>query len=221
MISGSYFVSQLQNFLRGWFGGEWNVSIMNIGYGLSREEAEWWSRYEIYRYGNLHAESKALFFSDVLDYIVSETRSIVTAQSLSEFSKIVMNTVSSHFQRGIDLYLFLTGNGVEIMQFLCQHSKSGMTYKLNVISKFVDMNLYCKCGSILDMVSLFPDETVSDHTQLVSWIESVIRDNEKAVADFKRGKTGALNSLKGQVMKLSGGKANINLVGDLLKERMV
>jgi aspartyl-tRNA(Asn)/glutamyl-tRNA(Gln) amidotransferase subunit B len=40
------------------------------------------------------------------------------------------------------------------------------------------------------------------------------------VDDFKAGKAAALNFLKGQVMKLSKGKANPVMVGDLLAQKL-
>jgi aspartyl-tRNA(Asn)/glutamyl-tRNA(Gln) amidotransferase subunit B len=44
----------------------------------------------------------------------------------------------------------------------------------------------------------------------------VIAANPKSVEDYKAGKAAAINFLKGQVMKLSKGKANPNLVGETL-----
>jgi aspartyl-tRNA(Asn)/glutamyl-tRNA(Gln) amidotransferase subunit B len=44
----------------------------------------------------------------------------------------------------------------------------------------------------------------------------VIDANPKSVEDYKAGKAAAINFLKGQVMKLSKGKANPNLVGEML-----
>jgi aspartyl-tRNA(Asn)/glutamyl-tRNA(Gln) amidotransferase subunit B len=44
----------------------------------------------------------------------------------------------------------------------------------------------------------------------------VIGANPKSVEDYKAGKAAAINFLKGQVMKLSKGKANPNLVGEIL-----
>jgi aspartyl-tRNA(Asn)/glutamyl-tRNA(Gln) amidotransferase subunit B len=44
----------------------------------------------------------------------------------------------------------------------------------------------------------------------------VISAHPKSVEDFKAGKVVAINFLKGQVMKLSKGKANPNLVGEIL-----
>ena len=40
----------------------------------------------------------------------------------------------------------------------------------------------------------------------------------QAIADFKAGKVAALNFLKGQVMKLSQGKANPTVVGQILEK---
>ena len=44
----------------------------------------------------------------------------------------------------------------------------------------------------------------------------VIAAHPKSVEDFKAGKGAAINFLKGQVMKLSQGKANPNMVGEIL-----
>ena len=42
----------------------------------------------------------------------------------------------------------------------------------------------------------------------------------KSVEDFKAGKTAALNFLKGQVMRISKGKANPGVVGELLERKL-
>jgi aspartyl-tRNA(Asn)/glutamyl-tRNA(Gln) amidotransferase subunit B len=40
------------------------------------------------------------------------------------------------------------------------------------------------------------------------------------VADYRAGKQAALNALKGYVMKLSKGKANPGLVGEILARKL-
>jgi aspartyl-tRNA(Asn)/glutamyl-tRNA(Gln) amidotransferase subunit B len=40
--------------------------------------------------------------------------------------------------------------------------------------------------------------------------------NPKPVAEYKAGKTASINFLKGQVMKISQGKANPAIAGELL-----
>ncbi len=50
--------------------------------------------------------------------------------------------------------------------------------------------------------------------------DQVIAANPQSVADYKAGKAAALNFLKGQVMKLSKGKANPAMAGDLLAQKL-
>ena len=56
----------------------------------------------------------------------------------------------------------------------------------------------------------------SDLGAIESLCSEVIAANPKSVEDYKAGKAAAINFLKGQVMKLSKGKANPNLVGEIL-----
>ena len=50
--------------------------------------------------------------------------------------------------------------------------------------------------------------------------DEVIAANPGPVADYRSGKAAAINFLKGQVMKLSKGKANPAVVGDLLAKKL-
>ena len=61
---------------------------------------------------------------------------------------------------------------------------------------------------------------VSDTGAIEKFCDEVIAANPNAVADFKAGKVAALNFLKGQVMKLSKGKANPALVGEILERKL-
>jgi len=61
---------------------------------------------------------------------------------------------------------------------------------------------------------------VSDTGALEGFIEEAIAKNPKSVADFKAGNEAAINFLKGQVMKLSKGKANPQLVGEILLRKL-
>lgn len=64
-------------------------------------------------------------------------------------------------------------------------------------------------------------EQVSDTGLLDSLIDQVIAENEALVAGIKAGNAKGINALKGQVIKLSGGKANPRLVGELLDKRLL
>ncbi len=61
---------------------------------------------------------------------------------------------------------------------------------------------------------------VSDTGAIEKFCDDVIAANPKVAADFKAGKAAALNFLKGQVMKASKGKANPNLVGEILERKL-
>jgi len=61
---------------------------------------------------------------------------------------------------------------------------------------------------------------VSDSGAIEAFCDQAIEANPGPVADFKAGKEAALNFLKGQVMKLSRGKANPSLAGEILKKKM-
>jgi aspartyl-tRNA(Asn)/glutamyl-tRNA(Gln) amidotransferase subunit B len=61
---------------------------------------------------------------------------------------------------------------------------------------------------------------VSDTAAIEILCEQAIAANPGPAADYKAGKGAALNFLKGQVMKLSKGKANPALVGEILERKL-
>jgi aspartyl-tRNA(Asn)/glutamyl-tRNA(Gln) amidotransferase subunit B len=61
---------------------------------------------------------------------------------------------------------------------------------------------------------------VSDASAIEKFCDEAIAANPGPVADFKAGKLAALNRIKGQVMKLSKGKANPALVGEILERKL-
>jgi aspartyl-tRNA(Asn)/glutamyl-tRNA(Gln) amidotransferase subunit B len=60
----------------------------------------------------------------------------------------------------------------------------------------------------------------SDTGAIEVFVDQVIAANPGPVADFKAGKVSAVNFLKGQVMKLSKGKANPALAGEILEKKL-
>ncbi len=63
-------------------------------------------------------------------------------------------------------------------------------------------------------------EQLSDVDAIEKLCDEVIAANPKPVADFKSGNEASLNFLKGQVMKLSKGKANPQLAGEILARKL-
>jgi aspartyl-tRNA(Asn)/glutamyl-tRNA(Gln) amidotransferase subunit B len=63
-------------------------------------------------------------------------------------------------------------------------------------------------------------EQLSDASAIEAFCDQVIAANPKPAADFKAGNAASLNFLKGQVMKLSKGKANPQLAGEILQRKL-
>ena len=63
-------------------------------------------------------------------------------------------------------------------------------------------------------------EQLSDVSAIETLCDEVIAANRKSVSDFKAGNVASLNFLKGQVMKASKGKANPQLVGEILERKL-
>ena len=61
---------------------------------------------------------------------------------------------------------------------------------------------------------------VSDTAAIEAFCDQAIAANPGPAADFRSGKAAALNFLKGQVMKLSLGKANPTLIGEILQRKL-
>jgi aspartyl-tRNA(Asn)/glutamyl-tRNA(Gln) amidotransferase subunit B len=57
----------------------------------------------------------------------------------------------------------------------------------------------------------------SDSGAIEALAKQAVEANPKAVAEYRAGKTTSINFLKGQVMKLSQGKANPSVVNDILE----
>ena len=61
---------------------------------------------------------------------------------------------------------------------------------------------------------------ITDQGEIEAMVDQVIEANPKSVEDFKSGKEKAIGFLVGQVMKLSKGKANPNMVNELLRKKL-
>ena len=60
----------------------------------------------------------------------------------------------------------------------------------------------------------------SDPKELEKLIEKVIIENQNKVKEYKSGKEKLFGFFVGQAMKVSGGKANPQLVNEILKKKL-
>jgi len=61
----------------------------------------------------------------------------------------------------------------------------------------------------------------SDPKEIEKLIDKVITDNPDKVKEYKSGKDKLFGFFVGQVMKVSGGKANPQLVNEILKKKLL
>jgi Asp-tRNA(Asn)/Glu-tRNA(Gln) amidotransferase B subunit len=96
------------------------------------------------------------------------------------------------------------------------------SYIKDTVIKHIDQNLRMAPPiTFAELQKLYPYEVVSDDGALNEYCEQVLTANPKSIVDYKKGKVNALNHLKGQVMKMTKGKADIMKVETILKSKMI
>jgi aspartyl-tRNA(Asn)/glutamyl-tRNA(Gln) amidotransferase subunit B len=94
------------------------------------------------------------------------------------------------------------------------------TISISVAQQIVLPEMYKTGKSPTSIVQEKGLAQVSDTGAIEKFCDEVIAANPGPADDFKSGKAAALNFLKGQVMKLSKGKANPNLIGEILEKKL-
>jgi Asp-tRNA(Asn)/Glu-tRNA(Gln) amidotransferase B subunit len=95
------------------------------------------------------------------------------------------------------------------------------SYVKKMVEMHVDNNKYCPCITYAELQQLYPCEVINDAGVLHEICDRILDKEPKSIADYKKGKTAALNHLKGLVMRETKGKADIHQVELLLKAKMI
>jgi len=182
-------------------------------YGLSRYDAD------LLTGSNLMAD----YFEDCLK---TEThRSLPPA----ERAKMVANWLLGEVSR------IMNADNIDIIDFKKKVSPDKLV-KLAILSsgemvssggmvtsstaKLVLEEMYKTGNDATDIISQRGLSQISDTTAIEEAANRVIAANVKPVADYKAGKEQALKFLVGQVMKATRGRANPQIVNELLKKRL-
>jgi aspartyl-tRNA(Asn)/glutamyl-tRNA(Gln) amidotransferase subunit B len=178
-------------------------------FGLAPEQAE-----------SLKDDSgAAIYFEDSAKEILA--KNLPREQSVREL-KASANTIIQQWrprliERGLawhDFKISTTGSNAVSASFALGEINSS-AYQQVVIEMFESGR--SDAGFIIDSRGL---KQVSDTGAIEKFCDEAIAANPNPVADYKAGKVAALNSLKGQVMKLSKGRANPALVGEILERKL-
>jgi Asp-tRNA(Asn)/Glu-tRNA(Gln) amidotransferase B subunit len=65
------------------------------------------------------------------------------------------------------------------------------------------------------------DFSVKDSSEVENIIKDVIKNNPDIVDNYKKGKTGLINKLFGEVMKASGGKIDVKVARKMLEDNLI
>ncbi|MBT9167305.1 MAG: Aspartyl/glutamyl-tRNA(Asn/Gln) amidotransferase subunit B [Syntrophomonadaceae bacterium] len=126
-----------------------------------------------------------------------------------------------------EILKYLNAHGIEIHQTRLTPSHLSELLKLQTdgtisgkIAKTVFEEMFSSGKKPAEIVKEQGLVQISDKDAIAAIVEQVIADNPKSVEDFKAGTEKAIGFLVGQVMKISKGRANPEMVNQLLREKL-
>ncbi|MBN1160884.1 MAG: Asp-tRNA(Asn)/Glu-tRNA(Gln) amidotransferase subunit GatB [Dehalococcoidales bacterium] len=118
---------------------------------------------------------------------------------------------------GIDIEAFRKKVGPDKLSFLISSSHSAIN---TATAKSVLEEMFNSGRSAAEIIRQRGLSQISDTGELEKIVEEVIKSNVQPVADYKAGKETAFKFLVGQVMRASKGRANPQLVNQVLKKKL-
>src|SRR6185436_16106473 len=88
------------------------------------------------------------------------------------------------------------------------------------MAKDVLVRMYQSGKTAEEIVAEMGGSQVSDEDAIREFVNRAIADNPKQLDQYRAGKTSLVGFFVGQVMKLSGGRANPQVVNDVLKKEL-
>jgi aspartyl-tRNA(Asn)/glutamyl-tRNA(Gln) amidotransferase subunit B len=142
--------------------------------------------------------------------LINEVLAIIRVENL----KVLKADSESSLLHTFDNLKFKRQDFLGLVKLLTSKAINASTMKLVLVEMF---NTGKSPAAIVQEKGL---AQVSDTGAIEKFCDEAIAANPAPVMDYKAGKVAALNSLKGQVMKLSKGKANPALVGEILERKL-
>jgi hypothetical protein len=139
-------------------------------------------------------------------------------------AKIIIQIVSPALKDSEQRDLYFACGPIHDLDWFTQETINNAypwSYVKKIVDIHVDLNQYWPCITYQELVSLHPCDTLSDDGALNIICDKILANNAHSITDYKKGKLNALNHLKGQVMKETKGKADIQKVEAILKEKMI
>jgi len=114
----------------------------------------------------------------------------------------------------IDDFIVTSENLAKLIKLICDNTISGK------IAKTVFKDMLETGDDPEDIVEKKGLKQVTDTSEIEGMIDSILEKNPQSVEDFKNGKQKAMGFLVGQVMKESRGKANPQIVNEILNKKL-
>ncbi len=106
---------------------------------------------------------------------------------------------------------------MEIIELLSGKKITAQVAK-DILNKVADRSLYKKYKTPKEYVEKEKLSAVSDSSEIKRFCQEAIKENPKAVEDYKKGEEKSLNFLIGQVMRKSKGKASADEVKKIIEK---
>jgi aspartyl-tRNA(Asn)/glutamyl-tRNA(Gln) amidotransferase subunit B len=151
---------------------------------------------------------------DIADFFEAAAKLVATPKSVSNWIMTEVMRVLSERDCSIS-QLKITPENLAYLIKLVEKKTVNMTGAKEVFEVLID--------SGGDPATIVEDKglvQVSDIGEIEAFVDQALADNPKSVEDFRNGKTAAVKFLIGQVMRLSRGKANPQMVSQMISEKL-
>jgi aspartyl-tRNA(Asn)/glutamyl-tRNA(Gln) amidotransferase subunit B len=160
-------------------------------------------------FGLGHADATALSEDPWAAHLFEDT--VAAGADAKKAANWIQNAVSRLREDASDGATFTAAHLAELIR-LVDDGVIGISAARQVLP-----SVYTTGKAPRDLVDELGLAQVSDSSELEAVVRQVLDDNPAPVADYRSGRVAAINRLKGQVMKASGGKANPAVAEALLK----
>ncbi|MDP1538876.1 MAG: Asp-tRNA(Asn)/Glu-tRNA(Gln) amidotransferase subunit GatB, partial [bacterium] len=151
------------------------------------------------------------------NYLITDLQGLLKGTSVTSEKFLI---TPENFAEFIAL---ITERGEQSEQREGEDERSSLTYQGKISSKIAKMVLLEMFKTGADPSNIIEEKGLTqiiDEREIKKIIEEVINNNPKPVEDYKKGKESAFQFLIGQAMAVSKGKANPQVVNEILRKTL-
>jgi len=178
----------------------------------------------------INDETTVYLTKELAEYFYSFDENVNDEIKLNRFlAKIIVQLIHSNSirvelkERCPEYLLIIDGidmDGFALFVKNCFNKKFPWSYIKDIVEKYYEWNQEIHWTNYTELATMFPCEVLSDKNELEIICETVLKENPKSVEDYRKGKKNSINHLKGQIMKLTKGKASASVVNIILERKL-